>query len=153
MKQWHMKMVIQFIDDAKKSMDKNANSRWRINTCGSQLFPPTPKYFVFTHQDIAPRNLFLDGHQPLAHRLGALRLVSHILRVCRYAKSQLSLISLGNKLRWWLFCLVSVGIYREESQTLTVVRGKCITYPLARKDIVLEEGAHFDTFHLRKHGI
>jgi len=67
--------------------------------------------------------------------------------------SRLPLIRLRDKLRWWLFCLISVGIYRKESQALSVVRGKCIRYPIARKDIVLQEGVHFDAFHLRKRGI
>ena len=126
----------------------------RISTRGSWLLPSTPKYFVFIHQDLAPRNLFLDEHYNLWlidwERSGW---YPTYFEYAGMQNSQLPLISLWDKLRWWLFCLISVGIYRKESKALSVVRGKCIRYPVARKDIVLQEGAHFDAFHLRKPGI
>ena len=126
----------------------------RISTRGSRLLPITPKYFVFTHQDLAPRNLFLDED----HNLWLLDWERSgwyptYFEYASMQNSQLPLISLWDKLRWWVFCLISVGIYRKESQALSVVRGKCMRYPVACKDIVLQEEAHFDAFHLRKHGI
>jgi len=133
--------------------------RKRINRPGTNTherhkLPTTPKYFVFTHQDLALRNLLLDeqdnvwlvdwersGWYPIYFEYAGMQ------------NSNLHLVSFGDKLRWWLFCLISVGIYRHESRALTVVREKCIRNPIARKGIVLQEGAHPDAFHLRKRGI
>ena len=126
----------------------------QISTRGLRLLPITPKHFVFTHQDLALRNLLFDEDNNLW--LIDWEFSGWYPTYFEYAgmqNSQLDLISLRDKLRWWLFCLISVGIYRRESQALSVVRGKCIRYSLARRDIVLQEGAHFDGFHLRKHGI
>jgi len=126
----------------------------QISTRGLRLLPITPKHFVFTHQDLALRNLLFDEDNNLW--LIDWEFSGWYPTYFEYAgmqNSQLDLISLRDKLRWWLFCLISVGIYRRESQALSVVRGNGIRYSLARRDIVLQEGAHFDGFHLRKHGI
>ena len=126
----------------------------RINSQKPHMLPPTPKYFVFTHQDLALRNLILDEQ-------GNLWLVDWehsgwypiYFEYCGMQNSNLRLTSLGDKIRWWLFCWISVGIYHKESRALAVVREKCMRNPIARKGIVLQEGAHFDAFQLRKRGI
>lgn len=126
----------------------------RINIHKPPTLPTTPEYFVFTHQDLALRNLLLDEY-------GSLWLVDWELcgwypiyfEYAGIQNSGLQLTGLGDKLRWWLFCFISVGIYRKESWALAVIREKCMRHPIARKDIVLQEGAHFDALHLRKRGI
>jgi Choline/ethanolamine kinase len=126
----------------------------RINIRELHKLPAIQKYFVFTHQDLAPRNLLLDEQDNLW--LVDWEYSGWYPNYFEYAGMQnsgLHLITLADKLRWWLFCFISVGIYRNESRALAVVRGKCMRYPLARKNKVLQEGAHFDAFHLRKHGI
>jgi hypothetical protein len=126
----------------------------RINSRKPHVLPTTLDYFVFTHQDLAPRNLFLDEHNNLWildwERSGWYPIY---FEYAGMQNSNLHLVGWGDKLRWWLFCLISVGIYGDERRVLSVVREKCMRNPIARKNIVLEEGANIDAFHLRKRGI
>ena len=127
----------------------------RPNTLKRQKLglPAMPKYFVFTHQDLALRNLLdeqdnlwlidweLSGWYPTYFEYAGMQ------------NSNLHLLGSGDRLRWWLFSFISVGVYRDESRTLRIVREKWIRNPIARKSIVLEDGAHPDAFHLRRRGI
>ena len=128
----------------------------RPNTLKRQKLglPAMPKYFVFTHQDLALRNLLLDEQDNLW--LIDWELSGWYPIYFEYAgmqNSNLHLVSLGDRLRWWLFCLISVGIYRHESRVLSTVREKCIRNPIARKNLVLQDGSHPDASHLRRRGI
>lgn len=126
----------------------------RRNTRKLHILPPTPKHFVFTHQDLAPRNLLLDEQDNLWivdwGRCGWYPLYFEYAGI---QDPNFRLISWGDRLRWWIFCLISVGFYRKERRALAMVRGKCMRYPLARKDVVLPEEAHIDVYHLRKRGV
>ena len=133
---------------------RKRTNRPGINAHECHKSPTTPKYFVFTHQDLALRNLLLDEQDNLWlidwERSGWYPIY---FEYAGMQNSNLHLVSFGDRLRWWLFCLISVGIYRHESRVLTTVREKCIRNPIARKSIVLQEGSHPDAFHLRRRGI
>ena len=130
------------------------NNRHRMNTHRHRLLPATPKYFVFTHQDLAPRNLLLDERNNLwIVDWGRSGWYPTYFEYAGMQNSNLDLVGWIEKLRWWLFCFISVGIYRKESRALAVVRGKCMRFPFARRTIVLPEGAHPGALHLRKPGI
>ena len=123
----------------------------RIKAPERHELPTTPKFFAFTHQDFVPRNVLVDerdnlwlldwqlsGWYPIYFEDAGMQ------------NSNIHLVNLGDKLRWWLFCLILVGIYRHESRALAVVREKCIRNPIARKGIVLPKGAHFDALNLKR---
>lgn len=118
------------------------------------FIPPTPKSFVFTHQDLAPRNLLIDEN----HHLWLLdwERSGWYPKYFEYVGMQNFFDRLNwNRLsqwRWWLFSWISVGIYQRENAALSIVSHKCKRFPIARRNIVLEEGAHPDALHLRRKG-
>jgi hypothetical protein len=117
--------------------------------------PPTPTKFVFTHQDLAPRNLIVD-------RDGNLWILDwdHSGWYPSYFES----VSMQNfhvrsgwsrtaRLRWWIFSWISAGIKERERETMKFVRWKFIRWQLGRREELLPEGAPFHAVHLRKPGI
>ncbi|KAL8922326.1 MAG: hypothetical protein Q9172_003618 [Xanthocarpia lactea] len=123
---------------------------------GAQRFvPSTSPSLVFTHQDLAPRNLIAD-------RDGKLWLVDW--EFSGWYPKYFESVSMQNfwtpaswnwaaRVRWWIFSWISVGIYGREREALKLVRSRFIRNPLGRRDEVLQPGAHFDAMDLRKPGM
>jgi hypothetical protein len=120
-----------------------------------QFIPPTPASFVFTHQDLAPRNLFINENNDLWvldwERSGWYPKYFEYVGMQNFF-DRLKWNRLG-QWRWWLFSWISVGIYQREQDALNIVRHKCKRFPIARRSIVLEEGAHPDALHMRRKDI
>lgn len=120
----------------------------------SHFIPATSEFFVFTHQDLAPRNLLIDENDDLWivdwELSGWYPIYFEYVSMQNFQMPKWSKLSW---LRWWLFSWISVGIYRREKVCLGVVRYKFTRNPIARKSVVLEEGAHFDAIHLRRRGM
>jgi hypothetical protein len=137
---------LQFVPRRKRAQQRE--------TITPKFVPHVPASFVFTHHDLAPRNLLVDGQ-------GELWLVDWQFSgwypaYFEYASMQnfnaegWSMIA---RLRWWLFSWISVGSYRREAKALDVIRQRFTRYPLGRKDEVMSAGAHFDAMHLRRGGM
>jgi thiamine kinase-like enzyme len=126
------------------------------NSVHNQHFvPSTPTSLVFTHHDLAPRNLFLDeqgylwlmdwqfsGWYPIYFEYASMQNF-HVFASWSWVE----------RLRWRIFTWISVRIHRRERKTLERVRWKLTRFPLGRKGKVLQEGAPTNALHLRKPGI
>lgn len=137
---------LQFIPTRKRAQ--------RQEIIPPNFVPYVPTSFVFTHQDLAPRNLLVDGQ-------GDLWLLDW--QFSGWYPAYFEYVSMQNfnsegwsmmaRWRWWLFSWISVGSYTREAKALDVIRQKFIRYPLGRKDEVMPRGVHFDAMHLRRRGM
>ena len=141
-----LRFMLQY--DPKKRKVSEFNVQQRRN----RVVPATPSTLVFTHQDLAPRNLLVDsdnnlwivdwefsGWYPFYFESVSMQNFWIPTSWSRFAR-----------VRWWIFSWISAGIYEQEREALELVRFKCRRFPLARKEIVLQPGAHADAMHLRK---
>jgi hypothetical protein len=86
------------------------------------LIPAIPKSFVFTHQDLAPRNIMIDKQNNLW--LVDWECSGWYPTYFEYVAMQnfeLQTWSTMERFRWWIFCWISVGIYSRENTALDVL--------------------------------
>lgn len=117
--------------------------------------PQDPARLVFTYQDLAPRNMVLDGEGRIwlldwdcsgwypPYFEYALMQNFHMPSIWRWT----------DKLCWKVFAWISVGLFPKEHEALEQVRMRFTRYPLGRKNEVLREGAPANAVHLRKPGM
>ena len=97
------------------------------------LIPPVPKSLTFTHQDLAPRNILVDKKNNIW--LLDWQFSGWYPEYFEYVGMQnwnFEARSLMSRLRWWVFCLISVGIYARENEALQLVRGRSLRDGFAR---------------------
>lgn len=116
-------------------------------------FPPDQK-LVFTHQDLAPRNMLIDSENRLW--LVDWDFSGWFPIYFEYAGMQ----NFGDfpwtwldKLRWRIFSWISVGVYKLEKMALSHARHWFLWNPTGRQHEVLMEGAGMNDIHLRRPGI
>ncbi len=130
---------------------RSLGQKGRRSRSDKQFVPSTPASLVFTHQDLAPRNLFVDNQGDLwLVDWGSSGWYPKYFEYVSMQSFDASNWGLAARLRWFLFNWVSVGVFRREQRALELVRSKFIRYPIGRKDIVLPAGAHLNAIHLRK---
>jgi len=114
----------------KRNRNRASQSQIRI-----QPPPPTPTSVVFTHQDLAPRNILVDGK-------GRLWLVDW--QLSGWFPIYFEYVSMQNfaarlswgffaRLRWYVFSWIAVGIHERARRALNHARSRFIRYPLGRK--------------------
>ncbi len=105
--------------------------------------PPTANGFVFTHHDLAPRNIILD-------RSGRLWLLDwdyagFYPKYFEYASMQNFLIhqdwNFFARFRWRLFTWIAVGCSEEDARILRQVRSRFHRCPVGRRFEILRNGA------------
>lgn len=104
--------------------------------------PPTAKTLVFTHHDLAPRNLLLDPS-------GQLWLLDWDFAgfypiYFEYASMQNFQMpqdwNLLSKLRWNLFTRTAVGWYRQDARVLEQIRSRFTRFAVGRRFDLLQNG-------------
>lgn len=123
-----------------------------VNGYRGASFPPGQK-LVFTHQDLAPRNMLIDSKNRLW--LVDWDFSDWFPIYFEYAGMQ----NFGDvhwtwfdKLGWRIFTWISVGVYKLEKKALSHARYWFICNPTGRQHEVLMEGAGMNDIHLRKPG-
>jgi hypothetical protein len=100
------------------------------------LVPPISA-FVFTHQDLAPRNMLVDEHEQLWlldwQMSGWYPVYFEDVSMQNFQAPQWSWSAW---LRWRIFVWISVGVYTRERRALNIVRYKFQRSPLGRKTVV-----------------
>lgn len=120
----------------------------------NRVFFPPDEPLVFTHQDLAPRNLLLNGSN---------QLVLVDWDFSGWFPTYFEYVSMQNfwtpaqwrwpdKLRWHIFSWISVGCFKLQRYALNHTRNMSLRFAIARKDEVLKEGAGMNDTHLRKPG-
>ena len=97
----------------------------KSDTCSRQksLIPPPPTHFVFTHQGLAPRNILLDKHLKLwLVDWQSARFYPQYFEYVGMQSFHCRAWTSINRLRWWIFSWISVGIYSRELRGLERVR-------------------------------
>lgn len=97
------------------------------------LMPSLPTRFVFVHQDLAPRNIMIDKNQRMW--LIDWDAAGYYPRYFEYVGLQYFSRRSWNtmdRLRWWIFSWISVGIYSRELQALDKVREYSISNVFGR---------------------
>ncbi|OJD16606.1 hypothetical protein AJ78_03246 [Emergomyces pasteurianus Ep9510] len=110
---------------------------------------------VFTHQDLAPRNMIVDercqlwlldwdysGWYPVYFEYASMQnfdVPSNWRWIDRF--------------RWKLFSWITVGLFPKEHRALEQAKMRFTRYPLGRKNEVLQDGAPARAVHLRKPGM
>ncbi|KAI1929758.1 hypothetical protein LOZ12_006886 [Ophidiomyces ophidiicola] len=110
---------------------------------------------VFTHQDLAPRNIIVDdrchlwlldwdhsGWYPVYFEYASMQNFD-VPSSWRWT----------DRLRWKLFSWISVGLFPQEHRALEQARMRFTRHPLGRKNEVLPEGVPARAVHLRKPGM
>jgi serine/threonine protein kinase len=105
--------------------------------------PPTAKTFVFTHHDLAPRNLLLDSSGQLW--LLDWDYAGWYPSYFEYASMQNFFIPQGwdwlSRIRWYLFSWITVGRFEQEMRVLREIRAKFTRYRVGRRFEILKNGA------------
>ena len=108
-----------------------------------EYIPPTAKTFVFTHHDLAPRNVLLD----LSGQLWLLDwdYAGWYPSYFEYASMQNFFVPQDwnwlSRIRWHLFSWITVGRFEQEMRVLRVMRTKFTRFPVGRRFEILENGA------------
>lgn len=96
------------------------------------LIPVKSNHFVFTHQDLAPRNLLVDQKNNIWiidwQRSGWYPIYFEYASMQNFKHSW----SMMMRLRWWIFSWISVGFYWRENRALCLVRNRSLTDTYAR---------------------
>lgn len=105
--------------------------------------PPKAKTFVFTHHDLAPRNILLDTSSQLWlldwDYAGFYPMYFEYASMQNFFKPQdWTLIA---RLRWHLFTWITVGHSEQAASVLRRVRWKFTRYPVGRRFEILENKA------------
>jgi aminoglycoside phosphotransferase (APT) family kinase protein len=103
------------------------------------LIPATPSTLVFTHHDLAPRNLLLDrrgqlwvldwdyaGWYPRYFEYAAMQNFSVPHTWTRFARA-----------RWFLFTWITVGRFEHERNVLELIRAKFTRFMFGRRFEIL----------------
>jgi Phosphotransferase enzyme family len=99
----------------------------------SHLVPAIPKSFVFSHQDLAPRNLLVDKKNNLwIIDWGMSGWYPDYFEYVGMQNFNSSTWGWMSRLRWWVFSWISVGIFRKERKSLELVRMCTTTDQFAR---------------------
>jgi len=97
------------------------------------LIPPIPTKFVFIHQDLAPRNILIDEHRRMWlidwDSAGFYPLYFEYVAMQNFDHWSWNAI---DRLRWWIFSWISVGVYSRELQALNKVREYSISNAFGR---------------------
>lgn len=137
---------INFVPPSRRQTEKQHNKEFL-----SQHHGP----LVFTHQDLAPRNMIVDERRHLwlldwDHS-------GWYPAYFEYASMQNfdipSTWGWTDRLCWKLFSWISVGLFPKEHEALEQARMRFTRHPLGRKNEVLQEGAPANAVHLRKPGM
>jgi len=87
------------------------------------IIPAIPTRFVFVHQDLAPRNILIDEHRRLWlidwDSAGFYPLYFEYVAMQNFAYGSWNTM---DRLRWWIFSWISVGVYSRKLQALHKVR-------------------------------
>jgi len=97
------------------------------------LTPSVPTRFVFVHQDLAPRNIVIDKHR----RMWLIDWDSAGFYPLYFEYVGMQTFHFGSwntldRLRWWIFSWISVGVYARELQALDKVREYSISNVFGR---------------------
>jgi serine/threonine protein kinase len=97
------------------------------------LTPSLPTRFVFIHQDLAPRNILIDEHRRMWlidwESAGYYPLYFEYVGMQNFHYGSWNIM---DRLRWWIFSWLSVGVYSQELQALDKVREYSISYVFGR---------------------
>jgi hypothetical protein len=107
--------------------------RRAINPALNQHLPSSSP-LVFTHQDLAPRNILIDDHNTLW--LVDWESSGWYPVYFEYASMQnfeWHRWSWYGRFRWWIFSLISTGNYAHELKVLNSIRYISTRFPIARK--------------------
>jgi len=97
------------------------------------LIPPRPTHFVFTHQDLTPRNLIIDGKQNLwIIDWGYGGYYPEYFEYVGMENFRRIAWNIMARLRWSVFCFISAGIYSRAYQALDLIRKRSRSDPFAR---------------------
>jgi hypothetical protein len=98
------------------------------------LLPPQPTHFAFCHSDLAPRNLLVDEQENLWvldwQRAGYYPKYFEYVGMQNFFRPKDW--GLFDRLKWWLFSWISVGIYERERMALELIRGRALSDSFAR---------------------
>lgn len=99
------------------------------------LLPAQARSFVFTHQDLAPRNILLDNNGKLWlidwYYSGWYPVYFEYVGMMNF-NSFNTVWSWIARIRWHVFCWISVGIYRKERRAMELTYGLSKGDPAAR---------------------
>ncbi|EEH10297.1 ankyrin repeat protein [Histoplasma capsulatum G186AR] len=115
--------------------------------------PQTP--LVFTHHDLAPRNVVLDDKR----RLWLLDWDYSGFYPIYFEYASMHNFSVpenwgwADRLCWEIFSWISVGCFSKQRKALEEIRPRFTRFPLGRKHEVLLDGAPSNAVHLRKPGM
>lgn len=93
---------------------------YRLNR---HLIPVLPTSFVFTHQDLAPRNILVDTHNNIW--LIDWQFSGWYPKYFEYVgmqNFQRVTWNITTRVRWWVFSWISMGIYSRENCAMQIVR-------------------------------
>jgi len=97
------------------------------------MIPAIPTRFVFVHQDLAPRNILIDEHRRMWlidwDSAGFYPLYFEYVAMQNFDYGSWNTI---DRLRWWSFSWISVGIYSRELQALHKVREYSVSNAFGR---------------------
>jgi thiamine kinase-like enzyme len=103
---------------------------YRLNR---HLIPVLPASFVFTHQDLAPRNILVDTHYNISlvdwQFSGWYPIYFEYVGMQNF---QHDTWSMTTRFRWWIFSWISVGIYSRENRAMQIVRSWSLCDAYAR---------------------
>ncbi|KAM5442017.1 hypothetical protein MferCBS31731_002846 [Microsporum ferrugineum] len=118
---------------------------YRTSTCTSPFEPDRYSPLTFSHQDLAPRNIIVDekfrlwlldwdqsGWYPI-----------YFEYVCMQNFSVPLSWGLVAKVRWWIFCWVSVGIFSMEQKVLHQALSNFTRFAVGRDGMPLQGNAMY----------
>ncbi|TAQ89814.1 hypothetical protein B7494_g1859 [Chlorociboria aeruginascens] len=124
-------------------LSRRRQSSEPTRSCNQNYLPPTPTSLIFTHHDLAPRNILIDN-------CGRLWLLDWEYSgwypiYFEYASMQNFILPRNwgwlAQLRWKLFSWISVGMYSSERDVLARIRTKFTRFPVGRRNEVLHNKA------------
>lgn len=99
------------------------------------LLPAQVHSFVFTHQDLAPRNIILDNNGKLWladwQFSGWYPVYFEYVGMMNFSSFN-TVWGFMARIRWHVFCWIGVGIYRKEYRAMELVHGRAIGDSFAR---------------------
>ena len=97
------------------------------------LIPSLATRFVFIHQDLAPRNILIDEHRQMwLIDWESARFYPFYFEYVGMQNFNCGSWNAMDRLRWWIFSWISVGVYSRELEGLDKVREYSVSNPFAR---------------------